>query len=234
LAISAAIVGGWRRARWILCLGSGERRWMERRFPGTRSRLLTYLHALGAADRRRMAEVRARRRPPPGPGLRYLWIGRWVPQKGTGRLVRFLVERARERPADRFTLAGGGAAAEREVPSGLRAGDRVTLLPSFERGELPALLEAHDAGLFTSRVEGWGLSLNEMLESGMPVFATEAGAVSDLRPFFPQGLRPFPPPPEPSWEPAEGDLPARGYDHHFTWEAIAARYEREVLAPLAR
>lgn len=40
----------------------------------------------------------------------------------------------------------------------------------------------YDAGLFTSEAEGWGLSLNEMLESDMPVFATEVGGVRDLRP----------------------------------------------------
>lgn len=233
LAISAAIHQGWRRSRFILCLGSGERRWMHRRFPRLRPRLLSYANAVGHADQERLAGVRERRTRPAGPGLRFLWMGRWVPQKGTRRLVSFIERRARERPEDRFTLAGCGTGAAKEVPAALVAGGRLALLPSFRREELPALLAGHDAGLFTSRVEGWGLSLNEMLESGMPVFASAAGGVEDLKPFFPRGLAPFPPPSEVTWAAAEDDLAGRGYFDHFSWEAIARRYEREVLARLA-
>jgi glycosyltransferase involved in cell wall biosynthesis len=114
-------------------------------------------------------------------------------------------------------------------------GGRVRLVSSFSRAELPDLLAAHDAGLFTSSVEGWGLSLNEMLESGLPVYATAAGAVDDLRPYFPVSLRPFPPPELPPL-PGEGleDLAANGYYERFNWDRIGRDYERQALRAAGR
>ena len=106
-------------------------------------------------------------------------------------------------------------------------------MPTFARAELPDLLVSHDAGIFTSNVEGWGLSLNEMLEAGLPVFATETGGVADLRPFFPQSLRPFPPPLRIEPWPQPEDLEANGYYARFDWAAVAKTYEEAVLAPPA-
>jgi glycosyltransferase involved in cell wall biosynthesis len=237
LAVSAAIVADWRRAEVILCLGSHERDWMRRRFPWTAAKLECYLGALSPADQQSWAALRSRRTEPgaePRAGVRWLWIGRWVPQKGIRLLARFLAERAAARPEDRFTLAGCGESAARDLPPELLADGRLRLLASFSRRELPDLLARHDAGLFTSLVEGWGLSLNEMLESGMPVFATQAGAVADLAPYFPVSLRPFPPsldfvPPR-----SREDLAASGYRERFSWPAIAAGYEERVLGRLDR
>ena len=78
-------------------------------------------------------------------------------------------------------------------------------------------------------MEGWGLNLNEMLESGLPVYATRAGAVDDLEPYFPSSLRSFPPPERIEPAPLE-DLEANGYFQRFTWGAIARDYERQVAA----
>ena len=235
-AVLGAILKGWGRARVILCLGSIELEWMRGHIPWARPKLVRYVNALAPEDQAALASVRTRRTPTRGPGNRFLWIGRWVPQKGTRRLVAWIGERAALAPHDTFTIAGCGPDAVRDLPSELLAAGRVRVIESFRRDELPALLAAHDAGLFTSEVEGWGLSLNEMLESGMPVFATAAGAVPDLSPFFPRSLRSFPPPPEfalgvgaSGTEDPEGS----GYNDHFTWERIAAAYEREVLAHLA-
>jgi len=231
LRVSVAIVAGWRRAETILCLGSHEFDWMRRRFPWTRNKLERYLDAPSPADQALLADLRARRAARgTRPGLRFLWIGRWVPQKGTRLLLRFIAERAQTHPKDVFTLAGCGDQAARDCPPDLIAAGRLRLLPGFPRGELPKLLAEHDIGLFTSVVEGWGLSLNEMLESGMPVFATRAGGVEDLAPYFPETLRPFPPSPDFEAPPPTENLTATGYLRHFTWESIAALYEDRVLA----
>jgi hypothetical protein len=144
-----------------------------------------------------------------------------------GRLLRFLGERAARHPDDTFTLAGCGPGAERDLPAHLLREGRVRLVPSFPRSDLPALLAAHDAGLFTSEVEGWGLSLNEMLEAGLTVYATPAGGVADLRPFWGGRLQPFPPPARPVESLPEPDLGA--YLSFFSWPEIARRYEEEVL-----
>jgi glycosyltransferase involved in cell wall biosynthesis len=228
---AAAILGGWRRASRILCLGSLELAWMRRRFPRWTAKLGLWVCALSPEDRKAVAGIRRGRTGMiAGPGVRFLWVGRWSAQKGTRRLLRFLRERIAARPEDSFTLAGCGPAAEREIPAAWLRSGRVRILPAFSRPELPALLAGHDAGLFTSDVEGWGLSLTEMLESGLTVFATEAGAVADLRPYFPVSLRPFPPPAEIAPGPLE-DLEANGYSERFSWPAIARSWEEQVLGP---
>ena len=235
LPVTASILAGWRRARLILCLGSLELAWMRRRFPRWRSKLGLWSCALPASDRSALADIRRRREQsadPPGSGIRFLWIGRWAAHKGTRRLQRFLAERLAAFPADSCTIAGCGPGAERDLPAEHLRSDRIRLVPSFPRAELPELLAGHNAGLFTSEVEGWGLSLNEMLESGLLVYATEAGGVPDLRPFFPGSLRPFPPPARAELEPAAPGEPVGGYEETLTWPAIAREYERQVL-PIA-
>jgi glycosyltransferase involved in cell wall biosynthesis len=231
LARAADIRAGWRRASLILCLGSRELAWMRRRFPAWVPKLRSYVSAPPPAERAVLLEGRRQRQGgPEREGVRFLWIGRWAAHKGTRRLRCWLAERASTAPRDTVTLAGCGPAAERELPPEWLRSGRVRLVPSFPRSELPGLLASHDAGLFTSELEGWGLSLNEMLEAGLPVFATEAGAVQDLRPFFPRSLRPFPPPARLEPWPEPEDLEANGYLARFSWEAIARSYEEAVLA----
>jgi glycosyltransferase involved in cell wall biosynthesis len=222
---AAAFLRGCRRAPVILCLGSLERAWMARRFPRWTPRLRHYVVAPSPAERQALAAVRTERRPA-GPGTRFLWIGRWAAHRGTGTLLRFLAARAASHPDDSFTVAGCGEEAEREMPAGLLRAGRLRLVPAFPRRELPALLAAHDAGLFTSRVEGWGLSLNEMLEAGLTVYATPAGGAADLQPYWRGRLLPFPPPPvqEPEPEPDLGP-----YFADFSWPEIARRYEADAL-----
>jgi glycosyltransferase involved in cell wall biosynthesis len=226
--LSAMVVGGWRRASLILCLGTAELEWMRRRLPWTRPRLTHYVNTVGREEQAELSRVRRARRRPPGPGLRFLWIGRWATHKGTARLVRFLLQRTAARPRDSFTIAGAGAGVRESLPASLRDHDRVRIVPHFSRAELTGLLSSHDAGLFTSEAEGWGLSLNEMLEAGMPVFATAVGGVRDLKPYFPETLLPFPPPLDFD-PPACREAGLDGYYRHFTWEAIAERYEADVL-----
>jgi hypothetical protein len=144
-------------------------------------------------------------------------------------LLRILADRFASHPHDSATIAGCGALARQEVSAAWQACGRVRIVESYRRHELVSLLASHDVGLFTSEVEGWGLSLAEMLESGLPVYATEAGAVPDLRPFFPSSLRPLPIPRLPPTGPPE-DLAASGYLARFDWDVIAADYERQVKA----
>lgn len=227
---AASIVAGWRRARLILCLGNRELAWMRRRYPRWQNRLRSYVSAPVPAERDAFLALRAQRPPrSSGEGIRFLWIGRWSRHKRPGTLLSFFRERAAGFPADTLTIAGCGPAAERDIAADLKRSVRI--VPAFSRTELLGLLADHDAGLFTSAIEGWGLSLNEMLEAGLPVFATEAGATDDLRPYFPASLRPFPPPPRPGIEPAPlEDLEANGYLQRFSWPEIARQYEEDVLA----
>jgi len=228
---SLALLQGWRRSPVLLSLGAAEHDWMRRRFPRWADRLRHYVVAPPPAEREALARVRSERgRGIAGPGIRFLWIGRWAAHKGTRCLVRFLQERSATHPLDTFTVAGCGTAVERDVPADLLRQGRVRLVPSFRRDELPGLLAAHDAGLFTSSIEGWGLCLNEMLESGLTVYATRAGGVADLEPFWGSRLLPFPPAGASTPEGPEPDL--AGYLARFSWPEISRRYEEEVLGAL--
>lgn len=185
--------------------------------PWLTSRLYAYLNAPGEEDRPGLAAAAAQRTA--GPPHRLLWLGRWVPHKGTGAALAFLERRLRLNPGERATLAGTG----RPVPLPAVIRGRVDVVEAFPRSDLPGMLAAHDVGLFTSEVEGWGLSLSEMLESGMTVYATHAGAVPDLQPAFPATLRPFPPPDTgPLAHPFPGLAP--GYAERFCWNDIARGY----------
>lgn len=227
-AAARAIRRGFERAGLILCLGSLERDGMRRRLPHLTPKLAQYLHAPAEEDRAGLLALRRLRRPPaPSAGCRFLWLGRWVAHKGTAVLLRFLRARAAVHPSDTFTIAGCGEDASKALPPDLLAAGRVRPVPSFTRAELLPLLLAHDAGLFTSSVEGWGQSLQEMLESGLPVFATRAGAVPELTPYFPRSLLPFPPPDERATPELE-DLSAGNYLARFSWPAIAGDYLRQL------
>jgi glycosyltransferase involved in cell wall biosynthesis len=223
--LAVLVVFGWHRARVIMCLGSLESEWMRRWLPWLQHKLRVYVSAPENEDRRKLAFIRTGRKKPEGPGTRFLWIGRWTPHKGTRQLLRFLSAWLPAHPHDTVTIAGFGTGAERDVSTDLVAMGRVRLVPSFTREELFELLRTHDAGLFTSVIEGWGLSLNEMLESGMPVFAAEAGGVPDLRLHAAELLRPFPPPAYGGVVNGVGLRGAVDLPDTFTWKAIAAAYE---------
>lgn len=231
--LTSAIRRGWRRADLILNLGRHEQEWLVAHLPWTAAKSAAYVVAPSPEDQARLATVRANRHPSRDGVVRYLWSGRWTPHKGTRRLVELLERRLAARTDERFSLIGTGEIPPTDLPASLRRDPRLTIVPVFEREELPAILAAHDCGLFTSTVEGWGLVLNEMLEAGLTVFATPAGGVPELAPFFPGRLRPFPPPLDLTATELGGEADFAGYYRHFDWGRIAERYEQRVIAALA-
>ncbi|MBW4649283.1 MAG: glycosyltransferase family 4 protein [Kastovskya adunca ATA6-11-RM4] len=226
------VLQGWKRARYILCLGSLELRWMKRGFPWWRNKLMSYVNALSQAEQEALAKVRIHRKKPSPEGIRFLWIGRWTSHKGITELLDFIVKWAALCPQDTFTIAGCGTEAENDCPAELLQSGQLKILPSFERNELYSLLANHDCGLFTSRVEGWGLVLNEMLESGMLVFATPIGGVPDLQPFFPENLKVFPPPLGFKLESFTNSIFQDDYYNVFSWESIAQTYAMAIFDTL--
>lgn len=213
------IFAGWSRADAILCLGTDELRWMGKRFPWWCTKLSSYFSAPAMGDRITLAELRKGRRA--GSGRKYLWIGRWVCHKGIDELLKFIQTVSRVEPDSIFTIAGCGNDALRALPQALLKAGRVRVIAEFDRGRLMELLREHDIGLFTSVVEGWGLSLQEMLEAGLTVYATATGAAVDLAPHFEKQLLPFPP--RDSARAAPQELSIR-YVKDFSWDGIAAGY----------
>ncbi len=154
-------------------------------------------------------------------GRKYLWIGRWAHHKGIDNLLNFIQIASRVEPDSIFTIAGCGNEALGALPQALLKAGRVRVIAEFDRGRLMELLRDHDIGLFTSIVEGWGLSLQEMLEAGLTVYATATGAAVDLAPRFEKQLLPFPP--RDFARAAPRELSSR-YLKDFTWDGIAAGY----------
>jgi glycosyltransferase involved in cell wall biosynthesis len=224
---------GLRVADRVLALGSLERAMLLRRFPELAAKLSIYFAAPPDDDRDVLRGVRARRRndKAAGPARKFLWIGRWTTHKGIGRLLDWMEGGWLETTGSVVTIAGCGEAHDRRLLELARRGV-VEIVPHFGRAELPNLLARHDAGLFTSEVEGWGLGLQEMLESGLPVHAVEAGAVPDLRPWLAPLLLPFPP----SDSGIDGDsvIDWDAYEARFAWTRIASEYLAAVTVQARR
>ncbi|MGQ0523803.1 MAG: glycosyltransferase family 4 protein [Betaproteobacteria bacterium] len=224
LYLAVLVLNGWLIADRIFCVGSLERDWMHRWFPWWRKKTTYYVNAIDDGERAALAEVRRARRQRDSAATRYLWLGRWTEHKGISTLIEFIRQNAAQRSPARITIAGCGDQPKQDIGAELIGAACVSIVPKYDRRELARLLQDHDAGLFTSVVEGWGLSVQEMLESGMPVYATEAGAVADLRSEFPSLLKPFPP--------LQGGDPAipdsreldSSYLARFSWDSIVRAY----------
>lgn len=223
--IAALVVAGWASAQRILCLGGLEFAWMRRWFPWWRGKTGMYVNAIGEEERAGLARIRSRRSAPRGPGLRWLWLGRWVAHKGADVCAECVRARLQAAPDDTITIAGCGPGVDQRLPVEFVSSGRIRVIPAYGRSELPALLAECDVGLFTSRTEGWGLTLHEMLESGMPVYATMAGAVHDLKGDFPRQLRMLSSLPPGEGAPFVPDAPGEGYFTKFCWSAISKAYE---------
>ena len=220
---------GWARANYILCLGSLELEWMKNWFPWWEKKLLFYVNAISEYEQAEFSKIRFNRIVSIKDGVKFLWIGRWSNHKGIKKLVKFIVDRYVSHPHDTFTLAGCGNYAQKDFPDDLIKSQRLIIIPSFDRSDIISLLKDSNVGLFTSNVEGWGLSLNEMLESGMLVFATIAGGVPDLQTFC-KNLLSFPPPRKFSFEIFENLQISEHYYNSFTWNKIADKYDSEIIS----
>lgn len=224
----AWILQGWNGADLVMCLGNWEYEWMRRTFVPWRHKITYYVNALGSEDQAALSQIRQNRRPYDGSRpAKFLWIGRWHEQKGIDLLKKFIAQRMVERPADTFSIAGCGEQAYSDfAPEVL--GKQVTIMPSFDRQQLRDLLANHDIGLFTSPVEGWGLSIQEMIESGMPVYATEAGAIQCLAAVLPEMIHSFPPPVDVACNESSSEDGFSRYYDIFNWDNIARRYLRAL------
>ncbi|PSN16519.1 hypothetical protein C7293_02080 [filamentous cyanobacterium CCT1] len=223
------VIRGWSGADQIYCLGTHELKWMEKYFPFWKKKLAVYYNAISASDQEKLEHIRTKRLQPEAKPIKFLWIGRWVHHKGTTELSHFIRNWLVMNPQDSFTIAGCGDCRFSKSLSKLSQNCHVNIIPKFSRAELFGLLANHHVGLFSSRVEGWGLCLNEMLESGMPVFATTAGGVEDLRPLLGSQLKPFPPTLETLANISDLAPWPTDYYQHFSWESIAERYLRELV-----
>ena len=222
------LLQGWSRATYILCLGSLELKMINRWFPWWRSKSLSYVNAISKDEQVEFTKIRLNRVQQDLESTRFIWIGRWAAHKGIKELVEFICHRTISHPKDTFTIAGCDKNAEKDFPDELIKSGQLRIVPSFDRSEIYSLIANHDAGLFTSKIEGWGLILNEMLESGMPVFATQVGGVPDLQPFC-KNIYPFPPPDKLTFEYLKSCQISENYYNFFVWDKIAETYANQIF-----
>jgi len=114
-------------------------------------------------------------------GDRFTWlaVGRLAEAKGYGDMVAAFATALEARPGARLLIAGVGQLEDdiRSQIGRLGLEDSVRLLGL--RSDVPALMQAADGFLMTSRWEGLPMVLLEAGASGLPVVATDVGGSRD-------------------------------------------------------
>jgi len=107
-------------------------------------------------------------------------VGRLVPEKAQDLLLRAFAQIDPATLPVHLLIAGGGPLQESlsEQIAALGLASRVTLLGP--RDDVPALLNAADAFVLSSNIEGLPMVLVEALACGCPVVATDAPGVSEV------------------------------------------------------
>jgi glycosyltransferase involved in cell wall biosynthesis len=183
----------------------------------------------------------ARQRPTPWP-RRFLFAGRYAPEKGLPALVRGY-EMYRRMVKDPWTLTCTGAGPDGHHLQGVEG---VVDAGFSQLPDLPALFSAHGAFVLPSRFEPWGVVIAEAAGNGLPVICTSAcGAALDIvRPYY-NGV--VIPPEDPAalaramcWmHDHESELPAQGQRGQalaaaFSAEAWAERWQNYMLEAVDR
>jgi glycosyltransferase involved in cell wall biosynthesis len=111
----------------------------------------------------------------PNRPVRFLFVGQLIARKGVAELLNAFSQL----PEGELYIAGEGPL-QAPVNRAVQAG-RVTYAGQVARSALQQLYADSDVLVLPSRYEVWGLVINEALEHGLPVVATQAvGAVDDL------------------------------------------------------
>lgn len=107
--------------------------------------------------------------------VRFLFVGQLIPRKGIAELL----DAFSQLPEGELYVAGDGEL--RSLVIDAVHDGRVTYTGQIDRPALQLLYADSDVLVLPSRYEVWGLVINEALEHGLPVIATQAvGAVDDL------------------------------------------------------
>ncbi len=122
----------------------------------------------------------------PGPGPRWLSVGRLAPNKAHHQTIAALfVARASSDPGARLTVVGSPsepsyAAALVRYAASLGLADAVEFVRGITDAELAAHYRHADVLVMLSEHEGFGVPLVEAMGHGLPIVAFDSGAVSEV------------------------------------------------------
>jgi glycosyltransferase involved in cell wall biosynthesis len=168
--------------RWASAAGAGSRHAMD---------LAKHLLSPGRGQFARLLPlgVDSRRFPPqrisdPRASPRLVHVASLVPVKDQRTLLRACSLLARDGVAFELDVAGTGPLAARLAVDAARLGiaDRVRWAGDVRHDRLPALYQAGDVFVLSSRHEAQGMALLEGAASGLPVASTAVGVAPELAP----------------------------------------------------
>jgi glycosyltransferase involved in cell wall biosynthesis len=118
--------------------------------------------------------------PPDGPP-RIAHIGSWAPRKGIRYLAPAVSRLLDRHPGSAITYLGTRVPAERVLADHAPAvHERITVVESYERADLPALLAGHHVVVSASLAEGFSLALPEAMACGLAPVATALDGTREL------------------------------------------------------
>jgi glycosyltransferase involved in cell wall biosynthesis len=112
---------------------------------------------------------------------RLLFIGQWLPMKGTKYLVQAFTSLHSKFPEVQLCCAGT-LTSEAEVLASFpnSVAGNVSILPLLDPDELPAVVADSDIFVFPTLSEGASLALAEAMAGALPIVTTRVGAAPDL------------------------------------------------------
>jgi glycosyltransferase involved in cell wall biosynthesis len=116
-----------------------------------------------------------------GEGIRLLYPGTWLDQRGIFYLRDAMRKLAPKLPGMTLTIAGPGIPSEEVVRFfGAEVAGRIIVRTSVPAEKMPELYSEHDVLIFPSLMEGLPNVLLEAMASGMPVVTTETCGMPDV------------------------------------------------------
>jgi glycosyltransferase involved in cell wall biosynthesis len=161
------------RSDAVFCLNRDEARYLVDHRWADPSRIELLNHGVGPEFYVERAYARAARE--------LLFVGQWLPMKGTRDLVEAFSAVARVRPDVRLCCAGtivGADDVRRSFPVDLQP--RVDVRPGVTHAELADLYRRADVFVFPTLSEGFSRALVEAMAASLPIVTTPAGAAADL------------------------------------------------------
>jgi glycosyltransferase involved in cell wall biosynthesis len=114
-------------------------------------------------------------------GVRFLWAGTWLDQRGIFYLRDAMQRLAPRVPRMTLTIAGPGTSPEQiERFFGNELAGTILVRPVVPSDQMPELYLEHDVFIFPSLMEGLPTVIMEAMASGMPVITSETCGMPDV------------------------------------------------------